>query len=251
MADFLDEKRKEIQARLKELKPLVDEYHAARGRRAGARRASQRRRRSERCRRAGAPRRAPHAASPPRQQHRRPPRPSARRRHARRAGAASWCATAPASPSPSSPRRWGSSRTTSTACMPGLAEEGKVDQVRPRLAPARGRCYVVSPCRLHSQSQTRPSLTAVALLLELVDRLVDALAGELGHVEALDDLPLTVGRRHRERGDDPLRARRRSRRTGRPSRPSRRRRCRCTQSYTWSIAALAALTPRSTRRAPR
>jgi len=26
MADFLDEKRKEIQARLKELKPLVDEY---------------------------------------------------------------------------------------------------------------------------------------------------------------------------------------------------------------------------------
>src|SRR5688572_20268164 len=27
MADFLDEKRKEIQARLKELKPLVEEYH--------------------------------------------------------------------------------------------------------------------------------------------------------------------------------------------------------------------------------
>lgn len=27
MADFLDEKRREIQARLKELKPLVDEYH--------------------------------------------------------------------------------------------------------------------------------------------------------------------------------------------------------------------------------
>ena len=27
MADFLDEKRKEIQARLKELKPLVDEFH--------------------------------------------------------------------------------------------------------------------------------------------------------------------------------------------------------------------------------
>ena len=26
MTDFLDEKRKEIQARLKELKPLVDEY---------------------------------------------------------------------------------------------------------------------------------------------------------------------------------------------------------------------------------
>jgi hypothetical protein len=27
LTDFLDEKRKEIQARLKELKPLVDEYH--------------------------------------------------------------------------------------------------------------------------------------------------------------------------------------------------------------------------------
>jgi hypothetical protein len=27
MADFLDEKRKEIRARLQELKPLVDEYH--------------------------------------------------------------------------------------------------------------------------------------------------------------------------------------------------------------------------------
>ena len=27
MTDFLDEKRKEIDARLKELKPLVDEYH--------------------------------------------------------------------------------------------------------------------------------------------------------------------------------------------------------------------------------
>jgi CRP-like cAMP-binding protein len=27
LADFLDEKRKEIQARLKELRPMVDEYH--------------------------------------------------------------------------------------------------------------------------------------------------------------------------------------------------------------------------------
>jgi DnaJ-domain-containing protein 1 len=27
VADFLDEKRKEIQTRLKELRPLVDEYH--------------------------------------------------------------------------------------------------------------------------------------------------------------------------------------------------------------------------------
>jgi hypothetical protein len=27
MADFLDEKRREMQERLKELRPLVDEYH--------------------------------------------------------------------------------------------------------------------------------------------------------------------------------------------------------------------------------
>jgi hypothetical protein len=51
MADFLDEKRKEIDTRLRELRPLVDEYHrleeaaralggvgAAAGRRRGARR---------------------------------------------------------------------------------------------------------------------------------------------------------------------------------------------------------------------
>lgn len=31
MADFLDEKRKEIQARLKELRPLVDEFHRLEG----------------------------------------------------------------------------------------------------------------------------------------------------------------------------------------------------------------------------
>ena len=31
MTDFLDQKRKEIQGRLKELKPLVDEYHRLEG----------------------------------------------------------------------------------------------------------------------------------------------------------------------------------------------------------------------------
>ncbi len=37
MADFLDEKRKEIQDRLKELKPAVDEYQLLLGGRSGTR----------------------------------------------------------------------------------------------------------------------------------------------------------------------------------------------------------------------
>ena len=61
MADFLDEKRKEIQARLKELKPLVEEYTPPRG--GGAR--------TLRCRQ----QRHRHAAPPPR-----PPHPRSGRR---------------------------------------------------------------------------------------------------------------------------------------------------------------------------
>ena len=112
MADFLDEKRKEIQARLKELKPLVEEYQRARGGRPGARRARQRRA-APRPPPAPAPRRARARPGPPR--HRRQARAAQGRRHARRPGAGAGAATAPASPSPSSPRRWASSRTTSTA----------------------------------------------------------------------------------------------------------------------------------------
>src|SRR5215216_2593728 len=73
MADFLDEKRKEIQARLKELKPLVEEYT-----------------RLEAAERAlsgvGANGTGRAASTPAPTLRRRPPRPPARQRHARRAG---------------------------------------------------------------------------------------------------------------------------------------------------------------------
>ncbi len=87
MADFLDEKRKEIQARLKELKPAVEEYQllqaaeeALGGLSNGTTKPATRPRGH-----VGAG--APHHASRLRRD-RRPPRPPARRRHPLRAGAA-------------------------------------------------------------------------------------------------------------------------------------------------------------------
>ena len=118
MADFLDEKRKEIQARLKELKPPVEEYQLPRGRRRGAQRDRQRRRAQP------PPPPAPHARAAAR---RRAPAPAGSDRPPRAARAAaapapprrsSSSAAARASPSPSWPRRWASSRTTSTASCP-------------------------------------------------------------------------------------------------------------------------------------
>ena len=112
MADFLDEKRKEIQARLKELKPYVDEYQllqAAEQALSGISNGSTRRPR------AGPP---PRGAAPLQRAARGGagagaggPRAAARAPRRRSTS----CATAPASPSPSSRRRWASSRTTSTA----------------------------------------------------------------------------------------------------------------------------------------
>jgi hypothetical protein len=112
-ADFLDEKRSEIAARLKELKPLVDEYerleaaaaaldgatpatplmHAAPARRATRATARTRARRTG----GAAGRRAAARAAPRRSR---------------------WSRRTPASRFPRSPRRWGSSRTTCTACCP-------------------------------------------------------------------------------------------------------------------------------------
>ena len=84
MADFLDEKRKEIQARLNELKPYVDEYQllqaadqALSGISNGTTSAP-----AAAGGRPGAPR-APFL----RRRRRRPPRPAQGRRHACRAGA--------------------------------------------------------------------------------------------------------------------------------------------------------------------
>ena len=106
MADFLDEKRKEIQARLKELKPLVEEYHkleaadlALGGLGNGTPAASR-------------PPHPPGAAAP---RARRGTRGRPKGGGTRAAQALQLVSTARASPSPSSPRRWASSRTTSTA----------------------------------------------------------------------------------------------------------------------------------------
>ena len=95
MTDFLDEKRKEIQARLKELKPLVEEYH----RLEAAERAL-----------AGVGGRQPAAAAAPRRARSASGVATAaaagpRARAPARCRRSSWSAPAPASRSPSSPRR--------------------------------------------------------------------------------------------------------------------------------------------------
>ena len=126
MPDFLDEKRREIAARLKELKPLVDEYARLEAadaaldgvvrsrRRAGAQPPS----RDAPTRRRHRPLRVP--AQPPRSRDAAAPRARAhgatrRLRSSRRSRG---------SPSPRSPSRWASSRTTSTACSPGSRATG-------------------------------------------------------------------------------------------------------------------------------
>jgi hypothetical protein len=105
VADFLDEKRKEIQARLKELRPLVDEFH-----------------RLEAAERALSGVEAKPAAAAPAPTRRRRSAGSSNGRRGRPRGSGTRAAQAlqlvganPASPSPRWPRPWGSSRTTSTA----------------------------------------------------------------------------------------------------------------------------------------
>ena len=112
MADFLDEKRKEIQARLKELKPAVEEYNkllaadqALGGLSNGSTAAV-----------------ATVAAAPARRGRRSASRPSTGAKRGRPKGGGTApprrCGLSPsarASPSRNSRRRWGFSRTTSTA----------------------------------------------------------------------------------------------------------------------------------------
>ena len=117
MADFLEEKRKEIQARLKALKPAVDEYQLLQAAEEALGGLS-----NGKTKPAEAP--ATTAAAAPA---RRTTRPYARRAPAPAAGRppaaavpapprrCNSCVTAPASPSPNSPKRWESSRTTCTA----------------------------------------------------------------------------------------------------------------------------------------
>ena len=131
MTDFLDEKRKEIQSRLKELRPLVDEFHrleAAERALAGVEDAPGAARRPGRrgAAVAAAAGRAPTGAAGARA--------AAARAPTRRS---SWCAHAPASPSPSWPRRWSIKQNYLYRVMPGLADEGLVVKSGPRVARAR------------------------------------------------------------------------------------------------------------------
>ena len=122
MPDFLEEKRKEISARLKELRPLVDEYarlEAAEQALSGVGR-WQRPPRREPC-----PVRA--EAHPPRQeqQRHRPSRPSARQRHPRDPGARAGEGP-PRHHHPELAEAMGMKQNYLYRVMPGLAEEGKV-----------------------------------------------------------------------------------------------------------------------------
>ena len=184
MTDFLDEKRREITDRLKELKPLVDEYsrlEAAASALAGvggdrgstaAATATPRRRGPGRPRGSGnrhepaagrtpSKRHAKNQVVPPGQKSRSSARQKSRssQRTRQKSGSSCWvreksrpsrrrkravpkavpdgakaaaraplrrcrsCRDSPASRSPSSPRRWASSRTTSTACFPAWSRK--------------------------------------------------------------------------------------------------------------------------------
>ena len=130
MTDFLEEKRKEIQARLKELKPIVDEYQmllaadealgglgngtAAAGRRGAARARSARAVGGATGARRGRPKGS----------------------GTRAAQARDSCASGRASRSPSSPRRWDPAELPLSRDA-GPRRKGQGDEVRPRLAPTR------------------------------------------------------------------------------------------------------------------
>ena len=138
MAEFLDEKRSEIAARLKELKPLVDEYarlEAAAAALDGV------------AARAGHATARPRAAAPamrPRQATRRGaaagkrPRPPEGQRHARQGGARARHGEPRDHDPASSPRRWASSRTTSTASCRASPRTASSRKDGPRLA-SQGR----------------------------------------------------------------------------------------------------------------
>ena len=107
MGDFLDEKLKEIQGRLKELKPLVDEYHrleAAERALAGSRSPPA----TAAAKPAAGAARVASSSSPAAAAARADPVHGPLRR-------SQLVGDGPASRSPSSPIRWGSSRPTCTA----------------------------------------------------------------------------------------------------------------------------------------
>ncbi len=128
MTDFLEEKRKEIQARLKELKPLVDEYR----RLEAAERALAGVEPSPPLGHGRAPRHAPHRSSNGRRGR---PKGSGTRRCRR----SSSCARGRASRIPELAEAMGIKQNYLYRVMPTLAERGTGREVGPRLALTRQR----------------------------------------------------------------------------------------------------------------
>ena len=123
MADFLDEKRKEIQARLKELRPLVDEYH-----------------RLEAAERALSGVEDKPAAAPAPARRRRSPSSNGRRGRPRGSGtraaqALQLVGENPGITIPDLASAMGIKQNYLYRVMPGLAEEGKVTKSGRGLAP--------------------------------------------------------------------------------------------------------------------
>ena len=131
------------------------------------------------------------------------------------------CRDSPASPSPSSRRRWASSRTTCTACSPASNRKGscprkaaagtlkascptdhghKRARQMPRPFAASGECHASAAPRWRPIQRSNKSLISdrVALAGQLGDRGVEPGAGEVVDVQPLDDRVLTVRHTCRE-----------------------------------------------------
>ena len=186
MADFLEEKRREIQARLKELKPLVDEYHrleAAEQALAGVGSTP-----APRRHRARKPRATRHAATAPRRGRRGRPKGSGQRAQQ----ALELVRAKPGITIPEMAEAMGIKQNYLYRVVPDLDKEGLVTK------SGRG-WHVRTDAAARPLADQAQLLDGVALPLSSLTVMSILRLGELADLEALDDLV----------------ARRRSMRTGR------------------------------------
>src|SRR3954470_24102231 len=212
MADFLDEKKREIEARLKELRPLVDEFHrleaaaaaldgvgSAPGSAAPAPPGS---------RRGGAPgppRIAPGGGTGRPLHRAAAARAPARQRDALQAGPRAG-AHAPGHHHPGDRRGHGDPAELPLPRPAGAAEGRARAQGRPRLAAPRGclsRGLITLRTAYRLNEAQRPD--GVALLLELLHRRVDPGLSEVPDLLAFHDLEAPAAEAQWERRHQPLR----------------------------------------------
>ena len=208
MPDFLEEKRKEISQRLKELRPLVDEYHrleAAEQALSGV--GGTTTRPSPAAATTAPPRRPPQGLGAPAAA-------AARKGSGTRAVQALDLVKArPGITIPELAEAMGIKQNYLYRVMPGLAEEGKV--TKSGVAGTKNRrtlaYQIESVCPRAKTEGDRPepyrvdSLgDRVALLPELVHRRLDLLLREVVHLEVLHDRPLAARACAREARDQPL-----------------------------------------------